>query len=54
MLNEDNLMKINVSDVSWKQLVNLARKCGFYVPEGKGHTRIEDKEGRVITTIPNY
>ncbi len=45
-------MKINLSDCSWKQLVNLSKKCGFFVCEGAKHTGVEDKYGKRITTIP--
>lgn len=47
-------MKINIADCSWKQLVSLAKKCCFYTYEGEKHTRVEDKEGNVITTIPRH
>ena len=39
-------------DWSWKKLVNLARKCGFCTSEGGRHTRVEDEDGKLITTIP--
>lgn len=45
-------MKISLTDCSWEKLVNLADKCGFYTPEGGKHTRVEDKNGGLITTIP--
>jgi len=47
-------MKISIADCSWKQLVNLAQKCGFFTPEGGRHTRVEDRQGNVITTIPRH
>jgi len=45
-------MKIDITNCSWKKLVILAKKCGFSTPEGGKHTRVEDKNGTFITTIP--
>lgn len=45
-------MRINPADCSWRKLVNLAKKCGFFIYEGGRHTRVEDKNGNLITTIP--
>ena len=45
-------MKISIADCSWKQLVNLAKKCCFYAYEEGKHTRVENNDGNVITTIP--
>ncbi|MFH1656779.1 MAG: type II toxin-antitoxin system HicA family toxin [Candidatus Nealsonbacteria bacterium] len=43
---------MNIANCSWKKLVNLAKKCGFYIKEGGNHTKVENKEGKFITTIP--
>ena len=45
-------MSINPAGCTWKELVNLARKCGFYLHDGGKHTCIKDKNGKLITTIP--
>lgn len=45
-------MKIDITNCSWEKLVMLAKKCGFFTPEGGRHTRVEDKNGNLITTIP--
>jgi len=45
-------MRVNITDCSWEKLVNLAEKCGFYTSEGGKHTKVEDKMGKLITTIP--
>ena len=45
-------MKIDTTNCSWEKLVILAKKCGFFVSEGAKHTRVENKNGALITTIP--
>lgn len=45
-------MKIDVANCSWGKLVILAKKCGFFIPKNGRHTRVEDKNGVLITTIP--
>lgn len=45
---------MSITDYSWKKLVNLAHKYGFLTVEGKKHTKVKDKSGRFITTIPRH
>jgi hypothetical protein len=47
-------VKISLADYSWHKLVNLAHKCGFIIFEGKHHTKIKDRNGCFITTIPRH
>ncbi len=46
--------KINPSNCCWKDLVNLAIKCGFTVFEGGNHTKVKSPSGELITTIPRH
>lgn len=47
-------MKISSSDCSWNKLVNIAQKCGFFIFEGKRHTKNKNQQGQLITTIPRH
>lgn len=45
-------MHIDIKNASWSQFCTLAKKCGFITIEGGKHTRVEDENGNLITTIP--
>lgn len=48
-------MKISLNGYcSWNKLVKLAIKCGFFIFEGKGHTKVKNRKGEFITTIPRH
>jgi len=42
------------NDLTWRELVNLASKCGFVIFEGGKHTKVKTKTGQFITTIPRH
>jgi len=48
------VQKINPSNCSWRDLVNLASNSGFSVFEGKNHTKVKSSSGELITTIPRH
>jgi hypothetical protein len=47
-------MQVKPADTSWRELKNLAEKCGFEIYEGGPHTKIKSQNGEFITTIPRH
>lgn len=48
-------MKISINDYcSWERLSRLAIKCGFFIFEGKKHTKVKNQKEEFITTIPRH
>ena len=45
-------MEISFTDYSNEKLKRIAIKCGFYIYEGKKHTKVKDSRGNLITLIP--
>jgi hypothetical protein len=45
-------MEISFTDYSNKKLKRIAIKCGFFIYEGKKHTKVKDSQGNLITIIP--
>jgi len=45
---------ISASDCSSDELIRTAKKCGFVVKSGKKHYKVEDMNGRFVTTIPRH
>jgi len=42
------------NDLTWRELVNLASKCGFVIFEGGKHTKVKTKTGKFITTVSKH
>ncbi len=45
---------IKASDCSCDELIRTAGKCGLVVKSGKKHYKVEDIDGRFVTTIPRH
>jgi len=45
---------VNTANCSHKELVAIAKQCGFEVFEGKKHTKIKAVKGEFVTMIPRH
>lgn len=45
-------MEIPFTDYSNKKLKRIVLRCGFFIYEGKRHTKVKGAQGNLITTIP--
>ena len=47
-------VSVNPANCSHKELVGIAKQCGFDVFEGSKHTKVKDTQGNFITMIPRH
>jgi hemerythrin len=47
-------LSVNTANCSHKELVEIARQCGFEIVEGNKHTKVKTAMGEFVTMIPRH